>query len=397
MNGYFDIDFSKKLENQSDRYFIYFKICSWNSQDQSHCLMYTMTAITKGLNFTIISSFLIYLTNFRLVSGFSTEKCNHDLLADQVSNLLTCYDDLVNKYVDMLVKDYKEQMERNDNVYDTAKACKILEKMIADEKPCLSPLYEKCFDVKISKITDELFKSATSFCGTGMDPQKVSKLQNEVQKKLNSLVPTDPQSYFLSMVKTDKNINNCQMDMMLLGDLMKNQDCASAIYQFASAYQTATMSVFQVRMSGKMPEDFYMCSTIDNTLNSCSVENRCYSQQEMNLMKDVLRNYYKTLMDIIVAIKRNFGTVEKMLELIRKTRINVGVGEQQVIPQQQLDMLASFSVNEDMETNINNMIDIIIHDYESRDCQGKVNSGPRLDAPGLLLVVIDILIYTLYF
>jgi len=288
------------------------------------------------------------------------------------------------------VKDYKEQMERNDNVYDTAKACKIFEKMIADIKPCLSPLYEKCFDDKISKIVDELFKTVTSFCGTGMDPQKMAQIQNELQGKLDSLMTTDPQSQFTSMVKTDKNINNCQMDMMLLGDLMKNQDCASA-------YQTATVSVLQVRMSGKMPEDFSMCSTIDNTLNSCSIENRCYSQQEMDLMKDVLRNYYKTLMDIIVAIKRNFGTVQNMLEFIRKTKINVGGRVQQVIPKQQLDMLTSSSVNGEMETNIDKMIDIIIHDYESNDCQGKVNSGPRLDAPGLLLVLFDILIFSLYF
>ena len=349
-----------------------------------------MSSITKGLNITIISAFLIYLTNFRLVSGFSTGKCNHDMLAGQVRSLLSCYDDVINKYVDILVKDYKEQMERNDNVYDTAKACKIFEKMIANTKPCLSSLYEKCFDDKISKIVDELFNTITSFCGTGLDPQKIAQLQNELQGKLNSLVPMDQQSSFASMVKTDKNIDNCQMDMMLLGDLMKNQDCASA-------YQTATKTVMQVQRSGKMPEDFSMCSTIDNTLNSCSVENRCYSKQEMDLMKDVLRNYYKTLMNIIVVIKRNFGTVEKMLELITKTKIDVGGRVQQVIPQQQLYMLKSFYGNEEMKTNINNMIDIIIHDYESNDCQGKVNSGPRLDAPGLLLVFFDILIISLYF
>jgi len=332
---------------------------------------------------------LIWLSGSFLVDAFSTNKCDHDRLADEVRKLTTCTEKSLAKQVDEFLKNYKEQMKANDNVYDVAQGCEMIKKMSEDLQPCSSTYLNECFDDKIVQLFQELESSfqTASFCNADFNPQSVVELQNDLESKMKSVLGTVPQDYFSSIIKTDKN---CKSFNFLQSLNMENKECASA-------YQTTSRNIKELQAFfmgvGQFPKDFSLCSTIDNALDSCMVENRCFSEQEMDLIKDVLLVQYKIIMDTIISIKNNFGTVENMLESLGKTKIKIGdrvISEPGQTKKENIDWIAifrSFNVNTAMKSNIAKMVETFINDYKTRDCQGKVNSGQHLKTPILLLIV----------
>ena len=107
----------------------------------------------------VVFVFLMSSIDFFGANGFSTKKCNHDQFKNQFLKLLTCQTGDLNKYVDILVNDYKEQIETN-GIYDIAKPCQIFKQMLNDnDKPCLSDYYGECFENKYAEMGFEILFS----------------------------------------------------------------------------------------------------------------------------------------------------------------------------------------------------------------------------------------------
>ena len=83
----------------------------------------------------------------------------------------------------------------------------------------------------------------------------------------------------------------------VFSELMENQNCQSAYLSILEESNAASY----------MPGVLSFCSTFDTILNSCSIENSCFSQREMDLIKDVLKILYKTAMDTVVRAHNMFG------------------------------------------------------------------------------------------
>ena len=137
-----------------------------------------------------------------------------------------------------------------------------------------------------------------------------------------------------------------------------------------------------------MPGDLSCCSTFDAILNSCSIENSCFSQREMDFIKDVLKILYKMAMDAVVRTHNKFGGkgfgVRNALDMINSTKIKIG----NHVKDMSVYILPESSRSTEIKSKIIDIGEDIIEDYKTKDCQGIVNSSQRLDAPRLLFIVL---------
>ena len=164
----------------------------------------------------------------------------------------------------------------------------------------------------------------------------------------------------------------------VFSELMENQNCQSAYLSILEESNAASY----------MPGVLSFCSTFDTILNSCSIENSCFSQREMDLIKDVLKILYKTAMDTVVRAHNMFGGkgfgIRNALDMISSTKIKTGNRVKNIGVYIPLQILRDTGI----KSKIIDIGEDIIEDYKTKDCQGIVNSSQRLDAPRLLFIVL---------
>ena len=331
-----------------------------------------MAGKINTLYVVVIFVFLISSIDFFGTNGFSTKKCNHDQFKNQYLKLLSCQTGVLNKYVDMLVNDYKEQIETN-GIYDLAKPCQIYKRMLnVNGSSCLSAYYGECFDNKFAKMGFELLSPCFAVYDTGSNIQNI-RWENGYYQHSTAQAETALKRY----LNFDKNMKNCRMETyfwILVPELGKNQNCQSAIHEASNA----------MSWSMPIPGDLSFCSTFDAILNSCSIENSCFSQREMDLIKNVLKILYKTAMDAVVRTHNKFGGkgigVRNALDRINSTKIKIG----NHVKDMSVYILTGYlRRSTEIKSKTIDIYENIIEDYKTKDCQGIVNSSQKLDNPRL--------------
>ena len=171
-----------------------------------------MSGKNNNLYVVVVFIFLMPSIDFFGTNGILTKKCSHDQFKNQYLKLLTCQTGVLDKYVDMLVNDYKEQIETN-GIYDLAKPCQIYKRMLNDNgKPCLSVNYGECFDNKYAKLGFEPFK-LLSPCFTiydnGSNIQNI-RWKNDYDTVIQSTAHIG--TFLKRYLDFDKNMKNCRME-----------------------------------------------------------------------------------------------------------------------------------------------------------------------------------------
>ena len=100
---------------------------------------------------------LIILTTVLTTNGFSTEKCDHHELSNQVGQFSSCLNSEFSNLVDQFLKYYKDQLSANISSYDFKKGCPALRTHSDNVKKCFMSLPSSCLREYVAFLTWMLF------------------------------------------------------------------------------------------------------------------------------------------------------------------------------------------------------------------------------------------------
>ena len=301
-----------------------------------------------------ISFLLLAFANFLMIDAFSTDDCDHDKLSDETQKATTCLDVVVSKAVDEILDEYKAQLKSNNNIYKVSQGCKLLKKFSQDAEDCVTKLDASCFGNSYSQWIKAYTYYPEFFCDQlqfkngsfpNLDPEKLEKLVNKL------VIP-----------KSDKE---CKPD-----DLRAEFDkLMSKIHREFGRMVEQIDPTKNERLTQP-----HLCVPLKNFLNTTMVENLCISQQEMNLMKHLVQAAYRTPMKAAIKIKGKFGNVERFVEVLEKTQVEIGKNDSFALGDYMTRQI-SISRNSTIAQETVRISDQIIDDFEAEECQGMMNTG----------------------
>ena len=317
---------------------------------------------------------LIILTTVWITNGFSTRKCNHNQLSDQVGQFTSCLNSELSDLVDQLLKNYKDQLTANNNSYDLKKGCPVLQKHADNVKECAVSLTSSCLDDKATDLVKHAFNGAGIVCENlqhliipediSQQPKELRNWGDELGRQLNRW-DSNPLAAFESILKPDKKCD----ERMIESAFQKIYTCA------VPNMNTIYGNIVNVISYGQVTQRFTICSSLDNLFESCAVESECISSQEMELIKKVVWKIYPTFMNAAVKIKESFGGSNKAVDEISQTSFMHG--------NQTLFGPFASQMREEDKTKYGMITDQVINDFEGKRCKRIVaeNSGTNQTYP----------------
>ena len=327
---------------------------------------------------------LVTLATVWITNGFLTKKCDHSQLSEQLQQLTTCFDTELSDLVDQLLKDFKAQLNANDNSYDLKKGCPAITRHSDNVKNCVIALTSSCLDDKATDLVKHAFKATSITCdylrflitptrdGSPL-PQEISKWGVEFENQLR-LWNTDPLVAFTNLVKLDKKCNPTMITSTY--QKMDFTKCAIAA--------DTLISPFKIYVNGEMSQDVAVCTSLDNLFESCVVENDCVSSQEIELIKKVGWRLYPMIMNTIVKIKDSFGGINETMDVI--SRATFMLENNKVLGLGDSEIKESW-LRSEIKSRIGGIASKAIDDFENQQCQKKIaqqsgNSGQNPENSG---------------
>ena len=310
---------------------------------------------------------LVIITAFQnpfVVEGFHTDHCDHDKFTHQAQKFIKClHRTLVDSTQDLLI-DYHDQLLENNYVYDISNGTKIFLSFEVELGNCWQKYMGKCFNDSPSEIETEIFESITQLTKTNFNAGTIEKWQKEIKDKLENMTVGEVQNL---MAELDKeyivNRDHKCLDEKLSHEFendLKSPQCDDTLQGISDVYQSL--------VANNVPQQFSICTTMANILGSCLRENKCISQQEVELSKHLIWAVFQIPMDTILKVKEVFGSLKFLNTYIYKTTFKSG-NEVLLTPRQATDweQLGSFIIIEIMNW--------IIDDYETPACKAIVDYG----------------------
>ena len=134
----------------------------------------------------------------------------------------------------------------------------------------------------------------------------------------------------------------------------------------------------------------HLCVPLKNLLSTTMVENLCISQQEMDLMKHLVQAAYRTPMKAAIKIKGKFGNVERFVEELEKTQVEIGKNDSFAL-RDYMTRRSPITRNSTIAQETIRISDQIIDDFEAEECQGVINNGFNVKNFPFLLIFLSFL------
>ena len=275
---------------------------------------------------TLLFSLSMLLVCNQVVDGLATKNCKHSILADQIKQLLKCSNNNADKAVDELINIAKKGIKDPSNNKILNDVCLLAQKTARKEITCANLLAATCLEPKVARLVSDSGSIFKGGCDRYYSPLNFKNLQTW-GRKVESTIGRYPANlkYLSSMITFDKR---CSL-----------RERGNAFYNgpMACISQKATTT-------GSYPT----CAQFLEMLSSCSSGNDCFSQQEMDLVRDVVFSLYRMGMEHVVKIYKKFKHVKFTPEA------------QTLVEQMGLKYYLTAAVN----------------DFESKNCVSKIKSFP---------------------
>ena len=309
----------------------------------------------------ISGSLLIALVNIWVAHGFSTDECDHESMSNHTRRSTKCLEVELLKSVDEILDDYIVQFSANDKIYDLAKGCKLVESLMNNIKDCIMNLATSCFDENGSEIIEELFENFS--CNNFQKLLEQDHRHEENGQNAFLLIIGRSMNSLASILKWDRNC----IQALLVNEFQKMMASLSGAL---SQVPEQILDIF--RKNESIPQEIKYCVPFDQALETSMVENNCISGQEMGLIKHLFRAQYRIQMKTALQIKQKFGNFQRIYERLENTKITLGNTEYPE-PQTTLQQLGP-----DFRSKMIEVFNRIIQDFETTECQDKINSGSKI-------------------
>ena len=276
---------------------------------------------------------LTAIANFWMINGFSTDKCSHDKLADQIEEMITCLDTALPKSVDQVVKAFQSHLATNNNVFELIYGCKDvnpIKQLAKNAKNCAVSNSISCFNetwpqtyktYKLTRLTNlakDILNTPSILCDEleTMEKNRDGGLDKQSRRLEAIRWILDPFDAFTTLLELDKQCT----PQKLLAEISKVSKCQNET-EHNLTFQ------FEKLLDDQMPQDGSVCLSLDNALETCFIENDCISNQEMDLIKRIERVLYQISMKTVAKIRDNFGNAQALFDKLGEISFKVGKRE----------------------------------------------------------------------
>ena len=329
---------------------------------------------------TILVALLVALLCSHLAKGFTTEKCKHYDLQSQLKQMAKCADKSNHKYLNEMSKLYREQMAKKQQQLDSARFCPATQQALEDEIICLEKLVRTCFDDKMIMLFSEFFSIFPNDCNVQNTPSLVDQMKMkefiEKSKKIIGHYP-DNVKYLMSIITFDKHCTYQSRTESFAGTFRCSMEQA----------QPLIVTVQQARYS--RPKSFPVCNAAERILGTCFQANQCFSQQEMDLIRQSISTVYTMVMESLLQMTQTFGNYSNFVNVLSSSEPDTHVknqllssfgGNNQVIFDQLKNQQEAY-----MEMVVE-MADLAIKDYKTGNCKANIKGFSFLSSASLQLL-----------
>ena len=286
-------------------------------------------AMERHIFTTLLFSLSLLLACNQVVDGLATKNCKHSVLADQIKQLLKCSSNNADKAVDELINIAKQGIQDPSNNKILGDLCSLAQKTAREEITCANLLAATCLEPKVARLVSDAGSIFKGGCDRYHSPLNYNNLRTW-GKKVESTLGRYPANlkYLSSMITFDKR---CSL-----------RERGNAFYNGPMA----CISQKAITMRPHAPTSYYpTCAQFLEMLSSCSSGNDCFSQQEMDLVRDVVFSLYRVGMEHVVKVYHKFKHVPEAQTLVE-------------------------------QMGIKNYLTAAVKDFESKNCVSKIKSFP---------------------
>ena len=257
---------------------------------------------------------LVFTAQVAKISGnkerFGTEKCNHNQLATAIATVSTCETENWLKYVQNMLKNYKAETSKG-KTFNLKTACEITNAIaITEGKECPVNFAKSCLPNYVAPALEAMYDGLILNCSCSLKDRSctvydknITQIETLELQKLGEGCQNDPNSP-AELFKFDKECTENQREEAM-GQLLP---CFKGPF---SQYSQAIENYFN---NGGSLGNVTPCKTMKNVLDQCFVANSCFSQQEMNVIRNSVAMLYHKGMRSLTLVTDEFGNATEFVD-----------------------------------------------------------------------------------
>ena len=286
---------------------------------------------------------------------FATPRCDHDQLAPAVGNMMTCETNIWNKYLKKMLKQFKD-VTGGGKPIDLVEGCKLVNEMRIEAKTCPLNFARLCLPDYIENFVDKIHDAIQFECDCMTTDLEclpgLAKIKGIVQSLLQSCKEDEncPEKLFI----TDKTCKPVE----LVGAVKNSLPCLT------KPFLPFPFEIIKYFNGFGSLDKVTVCTAIRKVLDECFNENACYSQREMEMIRNMVATVYHRGMGSLVIVTDEFGTAADFLEPLNDIIMKL------------LEFLIKIEVLPNSVTAVISnskkvlfLYDHIIEDYKSNECK----------------------------
>ena len=322
-----------------------------------------------------LTSFFPFLVlNFvSAVYSVGTGQCNHNQTSENVMNLISCMDKVLDNHMDNLITEYKTQFKDNSKTYDVTTVKDNLVKLYDDVSTCVVEFSGKCFEEKVVNLVKTFVDSIKPILQDTSKVEESLKLE-KFMAELKTVVGEGDDAIGKFIEKTLTSDKKCTPDKIeettekeILRPCLAPQISTLAPYYY---YVDETKDESNMPLQKEFPDTVSVCQTMDSMMNSCMKETDCLSTQEMTFLKSVGVVVYQMVLDKAAKIKKQFGTMDEMIKTLKETTFKYG--SETVTGDKILTEFDDAFSNKEKQGRLLKSLDSLFDDYNGDNCKSKV-------------------------
>ena len=237
-----------------------------------------------------------FVTIFVAVKGFHTETCDHQSLASNVKSVAICIDKAQLASVKDIVKSTEGEAEQKKSL-DLKSFLRITQKTVPGVLECMNVFCKACFQTDIagfivlvvSQFLAVCFKANLSIYPKWINSEKVWP---------GGFGEWNATSWRFVDFYFDKE---CTWDELYREMHFEVINCFRNVFDGDYPYPSNAPT---------------LCDATKIGINSCMKENRCFSKQEMDLLRDLTATIHTMVMEDLVRLNEKFGNFSLTLEAL---------------------------------------------------------------------------------
>jgi len=259
----------------------------------------------------------------------ATPQCSHDQLAPAVGEMSVCETGNWCNYVEKMLKNYKDQAD-GGKTFNLRTACEIHNQVALKEgKECPVNFTESCLPDYFSTPVGEMYDALYFNCDCPnlnlfsndmpdnplLNPTTLSVLTTQTGDSKCMLI--DPKKILSAVGKLNETCNKdpkCPNELFTFdkpcNDTQRGEAMMSSVYPcLMGQLMPMNNSIANYFNNGGNLDNVSPCQTLHKVLDECFQENNCFSQQEMDMVRNMAAMGYNRGMRSLLLVDEKFGSI----------------------------------------------------------------------------------------